>query len=779
MSACHPYQDKVETTTDGDSALNSGLSKTTMDVGGVGKWSAKAAPVKAACLSCRQKKAKCDGQQPVCGQVRELNDFGSCTGRRADVGDAATNRIHYSAPKKAWTPPPSALSEYLKRLDDLATVPMRVDLSHGSHDQSGEDSSNVVRVCSSRDEVLSRYYEEIHPFISVMPPRDHFPQVLSALKSESPFLLAAQTILALVPHPNDDAPRSVKSKQLRQCASQAFARQCLHLTECLIEQGKADLECVQALVIISLWEWSNSGNVARNRLRAGQSVQVAMDIGLHDMDKYPTGRKVEGTDWKRDMARRTWWVVYNSQLISSVVSGTAPLLGPDDVRIRVDFPVCSFDDFTWPNYTETLRQCARIFTLVNTVYYAHFKDGPQWGYVSENITTQNKADMRRQMLDVDQQINVMLKQAEETNVIDMVPGGEEEVVRNQQLSARLALAVVHIHIHRNQAFPEVSLFSKRICGLPQAPDVSSTPSLAIPAQNSASHLSCGMVQPEGVKLHSSKANQGIASMSMEDNCHDFPRKDMPTLSPQRGSPTYNVELTSDLWIPELYPSNIPLPWFTRPHGAAALFAPVESTPQFYDIIPNFGHTTEVSFSAERDVAGPTTPPSLLQTPHVSASILPINTPASSDGRAPSLDHQAHEITSVTEQSNKSHKAWGVDEKADKVLPPPNRDVLDIFPPGISLARCATAAHTIVRLEVLHRSAMMAMWKGPQSHSEEIEALMTNVKVILAGLEAYGVMWAGIDAMADEVRAALEAASKLPHEVQAQIEMSPLVDKPSP
>jgi hypothetical protein len=53
-----------------------------------------------------------------------------------------------------------------------------------------------------------------------------------------------------------------------------------------------------------------------------------------------------------------------------------------------------------------------------------------------------------------------------------------------------------------------------------------------------------------------------------------------------------------------------------------------------------------------------------------------------------------------------------------------------------------------------------------SKSEEIRALLTNVKVILAGLEAYGVMWDGIGAMAAEVRAALEAASALPDEVEA-------------
>jgi hypothetical protein len=38
------------------------------DGDGVGKWM-KEGPVKNACLSCRTKKAKCDGQLPVCGQV--------------------------------------------------------------------------------------------------------------------------------------------------------------------------------------------------------------------------------------------------------------------------------------------------------------------------------------------------------------------------------------------------------------------------------------------------------------------------------------------------------------------------------------------------------------------------------------------------------------------------------------------------------------------------------------------------------------------------------------
>lgn len=56
----------------------------------------------------------------------------------------------------------------------------------------------------------------------------------------------------------------------------------------------------------------------------------------------------------------------------------------------------------------------------------------------------------------------------------------------------------------------------------------------------------------------------------------------------------------------------------------------------------------------------------------------------------------------------------------------------------------------------------------EARTEEVDALLTNVKIILGGLEAYGTMWDGIDMMAREVRAAVEAATQLPLEVQSQM-----------
>jgi hypothetical protein len=52
-------------------------------------------------------------------------------------------------------------------------------------------------------------------------------------------------------------------------------------------------------------------------------------------------------------------------------------------------------------------------------------------------------------------------------------------------------------------------------------------------------------------------------------------------------------------------------------------------------------------------------------------------------------------------------------------------------------------------------------EGSQAEqTEELEALWTNVKVILAGLEAYGQMWDGIAMMAGASRRSLQARREL-------------------
>jgi hypothetical protein len=229
-------------------------------------------------------------------------------------------------------------------------------------------------------------------------------------------------------------------------------------------------------------------------------------------------------------------------------------------------------------------------------------------------------------------------------------------------------------------------------------------------------------------------------------------------------PPYSA-ISDDMWQPDSYPNYLPQPWFSRPHGAGAMthFGPEDLDIQHY--------------------------------PAIEAAPVP-QAPSSNAGST----------------TSKKHKAWGVDASGaiepNAVVEAAERG--ETFPPGISLARCATAAHTIVRLEVLHRSAALAMDGIPRwipfcscglvsgayaflllilaVHAEndfqggatkerldEVENLLTNVRVILAGLEAYGIMWEGIDMMAREVRAVVEAAASLPTDIRRQASNSPSAD----
>jgi len=431
------------------------------------------------------------------------------------------------------------------------------------------------------------------------------------------------------------------------------------------------IETVQALCILSLWEWGNAGDLHKSRSRSEQAVQVAMELGIHEMDMFSNSDKaVEGEDWKRDMMRRTWWQVYAAQLQSALVSGISPVLGPDDSRVKVLFPVCSVSDNSWINWINTIRQCSRVFAIVNVVYYSEYADGAAWGSRPEkDIIAGVKADMERQVVEIDRQVMDLMKQAERTAIIELVPGGEEEVVRNQQTAARLGLATTHIHIHRYQAFPEVSLFSKKICGLPQAPDISvpmpMIDEVAVPQALANGHV------PMYDESAAYKAVNATINRDYKRGHYTDRRRNssMGTLS---GLDVDIVggdfDFIDEMWQPDTYPEDLPAPWFTHAGGAASFSRTADNPPNHH--------------------------------PPFTASIAAIPSPSSDPP------------TSVASAStSKPHKAWGVDDNDN---PDPDEDVpeLVIFPPGISLARCATAAHTIVRLEVLHRSASIAMSEGP-------------------------------------------------------------------
>lgn len=176
--------------------------------------------------------------------------------------------------------------------------------------------------------------------------------MIDRIRPDSPFIYAIQCILALIPNDADPAPKSLGSRSLRRAAAARLAKHANErVEELLTEAGEQDdrlptIDCVQALSLLGLYEFGQTGNAARNRMKMNQSVELAMELGLHQVDKArpfdsrkeegrtswggpamsrsdeeldPT-RKVEGADIIRDMKRRTWWVVYGGMMISGLVA---------------------------------------------------------------------------------------------------------------------------------------------------------------------------------------------------------------------------------------------------------------------------------------------------------------------------------------------------------------------------------------------------------------------------------------------------------------------------
>jgi hypothetical protein len=742
-----------------------------------------------------------------------------------------------------------------------------------------------------------------------MPPRHYLVDILPTLSSDSPFLLASQTIMTLVPHPLDQNPQSAQSKRLRSAASTKLGQQTIASIE--RNMDTQSLEIVQALTILAVWEWGSTNDAESALGRCRQAIEVATNMGITNMDHAGAGYALEGIDWRKDAHRRSWWILYAYQMTAALVSGATAVVGPDDDRIKVDFPVCSDKDRTWSTWINCIRQCYRVIGIVNELVFAN--GGPEgmaskWGAQSSQSGEDHDRD---RFLEVDKVIMSLMKETERMSVIEIVPGGEEDVAKNQQIATRFALAVAHIHIHRWTAFPEVSIFSQRICGFPKPtpfgqnigslapigpvdPLITPMPAASVeamsPATTQSGYSPYPMTTPPGsqpgsqrqstvpagvpnafmqfdqqqqqgqlsgdpnqLPLYSNSTNQGDSTIvgsayrdqevfqvdQMMANLHTTPAPfDSPrpqtTESPlsrshtqatqaqpqaqytpgpgafnmssesinsfaPTGAPAYTngtgvglpqqqqsysaaassstnpgvqqwnfdvqQNVTDDLWVPETFPSHLPAPWFSQPNGASALaFDSPEQDIKHYPLV-------------DAPAAAVPTPPPASSTP----------TPALASPSATKL------------VPGEKHRAWGIDEKGDVA---PNAVVeaaerAETFPPGISLARCATAAHTIVRLEILHRSAALAMDGPPRwipfcscglvsgayaflllilavqsqnafeptpERAQEIRDLLTNVRVIVAGLEAYGIMWEGIDRMAREVTAIVDAAEKLPLEI---------------
>lgn len=136
--------------------------------------------------------------------------------------------------------------------------------------------------------------------------------------------LALSAMLVLIPVAGDRFPTAETSLALRRSYAQLFAQAALTAVETEIdnlspasnpnmsESGScraqsplhprmpAQLDPVSALVVLSIYEYCQRGNVSRMRARGNQAITTAMDISIHNLDSTVT-------DFS-EAQRRAWWM---------------------------------------------------------------------------------------------------------------------------------------------------------------------------------------------------------------------------------------------------------------------------------------------------------------------------------------------------------------------------------------------------------------------------------------------------------------------------------------
>ncbi len=294
-----------------------------------------------------------------------------------------------------------------------------------------------------------------------------------------------------------------------------------------------------------------------------------------------------------------------------------------------------------------------------------------------------------------------------------------------------------------------------MCGLPKAetkqseltPPPSSLPSQAPsqPATRGASPLSAGSSNRQdhnamlnGTLSLSATVSPPLSLTGQEGGAAGaFVQNTVPGFDGAIGLLQQGYAMDGFLWDSSIFPSSFPTPWFVADKGAAGLYQPLQDEPAFLPPMNGF-FTAETGY-----IGGPLEDfgaPNHISYDSHSASYTSSHPGDLSQASASTAGMSNGDVP--PKPPPKTHKAWGVDVKrrtAQLSIPSNNsadgtsgvysstsgldsdedmdEDAVVVgpdgpFPPGISLQRCATAAHSIVRLEVLHRSASMALLDGP-------------------------------------------------------------------
>ncbi|WEW60985.1 hypothetical protein PRK78_006474 [Emydomyces testavorans] len=423
-------------------------------------------------------------------------------------------------------------------------------------------SSTRVRVYGSEQDILNGYYTFIHDYFPIFPP-PHAPQHVdspldfptsSILPSDnpplvyhpkSPVTLAISAILSRVPHPADPDPSAPESVLLRRSYSHKFARVALESVDAeseLIESCSSpaeallnvqpipkrlpvhphtpvELESILALLILSIYEYTQRGNLAKMRNRAGEAYVLAMNMSLHTL-----GRE---DDIFAEARRRAWWMT------GSIVSTTA-----------------------WP----VLIQAQQV--LVSATQYIY----------DLNRALRGRADMSHVYGRVDKLNSWALAALSQANTLPPIQPSLVDTYRSEAITAdsiraisRIKISSARIKIHRLRAFMDIPIFIKKHCDLTCASIGSTdTESKDTEAPQEISKLSCCSTSVSQIPAHN-ETSPSISSPVSDASAYSWLSEDSFPFSNHEST---GICLESALTIARMFDS-LPYP---RPTYKDARFA---------------------------------------------------------------------------------------------------------------------------------------------------------------------------------------------------------------
>ncbi|KAJ5769937.1 uncharacterized protein N7511_001988 [Penicillium nucicola] len=479
-------------------------------------------PVKVACLNCRVSRIRCDGRKPcsLCtSKGKECSYVPSRRGGPRKKRPQSHSPEHYTPHDDAHHPE-SVFDTGLEKgfmFDqfDFLSVPAAglhaldpMDLSPPSQPSDTAESDQLlmqtdsvashysnfpkflVRTYGSEPQILNAYYDFIHNYFPILPPRvsppmpdqpieDHTPYTVFPPKSpamlyvpQSPLSLAISAILALIPHPEDPEPLSESSVIQRRAYAHTFATlasskaeedldyesscdlsQALPNQQPSIPRGRfhdhtsVELESLLALLVLSVYEYAQRGNVLKMKSRAGQALSIAMGKSL---DRW----MVEDGD--SEARRRAWWMTYYCFVQCSIVNATPLTITINDPEFKTPYPTFSSDKEGWSILIQTQQ------LLVSATQYITDLDRAISFRTSLNPVFQ---EMQR----LDTWAKSLLVQVDQLPTLADKPDGSEyhEIITAKSVRAmsRIKLSSAHIKIHRFRAFSDIPIFIKKHCDL--------------------------------------------------------------------------------------------------------------------------------------------------------------------------------------------------------------------------------------------------------------------------------------------------------------------------